>query len=70
MTEKEMRALEVRYVEACNKEPVLLNMGILYLLGQKLPVMGKSMERKFYRDVVPYCRAVLSQKSYNNEESQ
>ena len=68
MTEKEMSALEARYVEACRKEPFLLNVGILYLLGQKLPVMSLSMKRKFIRDVLPYCRAVLSQKCCNNEE--
>ena len=68
MTEKEMSALEVRYVEACKKEQLLLNAGILFLLGQKLPVMSLSMKRKFNRDVLPYCRAVLSQNLDRYEE--
>ena len=67
MTEKEMIALEMRYIEACNEEPVLLGASISYLLSRELPVMGKTLKRKFNRDILPYCRVVLSQKCCNNE---
>ena len=70
MTEKELEVLELRYVEACNKEPFLLNASILYLQGLELPVLGDSIKRRFNRDILPYCRAVLFQNYRNNEENQ
>lgn len=68
MTEKEISSLEVRYVEACDKEPVLLGASISCLLSRELPVMNKTLKRKFNRDILPYCRAVLSQKRCSNEK--